>query len=304
MKLLVTSAEQDSYQTQKVLITASYCTIEISKEIVTDVNLLPHTAQGIALELSEDTTIGQSNAMMRALANMTPCSKLYGKGAIEESTVDAWLGWIFCNVETALNGANLVGTDVAIADVLSALDKVDAQLAYHTYLVGEGVTLADISLTCVLKEVEKVAGGAAAILSGLDHLSRWYQTMLHQPTFAAAAVGSTSTAIVSTGTDTAPISLQSSSGLSYNGIPPGVAPKLYNRGRIRIKELLNGWGGFLNQQVTVGGWARTLRNANKGKLIFLELNDGSTGDSLQCVFDVDSTDGFGDAKNSGGCECI
>eukprot|EP00816_Leptocylindrus_hargravesii_P009068 CAMPEP_0196808480 /NCGR_PEP_ID=MMETSP1362-20130617/8468_1 /TAXON_ID=163516 /ORGANISM="Leptocylindrus danicus, Strain CCMP1856" /LENGTH=780 /DNA_ID=CAMNT_0042182843 /DNA_START=62 /DNA_END=2404 /DNA_ORIENTATION=- len=292
MKLLLTSSEQDSYQTQKVLTTASYCSIEISKEIVTDVHALPTTAKGIALELSEDTTpIGQTNAMIRALANMTPSSKLYGKGAIEESTVDAWLGWIFCNVETALNGASLVGTDVAIADVLAALDKVDAQLAYRTYLVGEGVTLADISLTCVLKEVEKVAG-SGSIFSGMDNLSRWYQTMLHQPAFASAGTN-TAAAIVST-------PLQSGGGLSYNGVPPSVVPKLYNRGRIRIKELLKRWGGFLNQQVTVGGWARTLRNANKGKLIFLELNDGSTGDSLQCVLDVDSTDGFGDAKNSGG----
>jgi asparaginyl-tRNA synthetase len=49
----------------------------------------------------------------------------------------------------------------------------------------------------------------------------------------------------------------------------------------------------------VSGWARTIRKASS-KLFFVELNDGSTNLSLQCVLDIQTTEGFDDCKNSGG----
>jgi len=51
--------------------------------------------------------------------------------------------------------------------------------------------------------------------------------------------------------------------------------------------------------VTVSGWARTTRNADAGKLLFVELNDGSTTLSIQCVMKKTST-GFDSCKGSGG----
>ena len=130
---------------------------------------------------------------------------------------------------------------------------------------------------------------AASYLQPDTNLYRWYQTIHHQ-----VLMTQTSTTAAST------IS-RSSDGIVLNGMAPPVTTSLYRRNRIRIKEVLAADGTtYMNQQVTVAGWARTTRNANKGQLLFIELNDGSTGQSLQCVLDMTATEGFENCKQSGG----
>ena len=86
-----------------------------------------------------------------------------------------------------------------------------------------------------------------------------------------------------------------------NGSPPPVESNLYRRHRIRIKEVMaNDGAQYLNKTITVAGWCRTTRNANKGQLLFVELNDGSTGQTIQCVLDSEKTEGFAECKASGG----
>lgn len=93
----------------------------------------------------------------------------------------------------------------------------------------------------------------------------------------------------------------STGGIMLNGAPPPVESNLYRRHRIRIKEVIANEGAqYLNQTITVAGWARTTRNANKGQLLFIELNDGSTGESLQCVLDSAKVEAFDECKASGG----
>jgi len=89
------------------------------------------------------------------------------------------------------------------------------------------------------------------------------------------------------------------SGNYLHGAAPPVTNNLYKRNRIRIKEAL-AEASYVDQEITVAGWARTTRNANKGQLLFIELNDGSTGASLQCVLSSDTTEGFEECKGSGG----
>lgn len=90
-------------------------------------------------------------------------------------------------------------------------------------------------------------------------------------------------------------------GIMLNGTPPPVQSNYYRRHRVRVKEVMaNDGAQYLNQTITVAGWARTTRNANKGQLLFVELNDGSTGQSIQCVLDSEKTEGFDECKASGG----
>jgi asparaginyl-tRNA synthetase len=90
-------------------------------------------------------------------------------------------------------------------------------------------------------------------------------------------------------------------GVQLNGPPPAVVSNLYRRHRIRIKEVVKNDGtDYLDQTITVAGWARTTRNANKGELLFIELSDGSSNCSLQCVLDSTTTTGFEECKASGG----
>ena len=93
----------------------------------------------------------------------------------------------------------------------------------------------------------------------------------------------------------------STGGIMLNGAPPAVQSNLYRRHRIRIKEVMaNDGKQYLNKTITVAGWARTQRNANKGQLLFVELNDGSSGESIQCVLEAEKTEGFDECKASGG----
>lgn len=56
-----------------------------------------------------------------------------------------------------------------------------------------------------------------------------------------------------------------------------------------------GGGVAVGETVTIKGWARTIREGNKGALLFIELNDGSTAMSMQAVLEAEKTEGFEDA---------
>lgn len=60
--------------------------------------------------------------------------------------------------------------------------------------------------------------------------------------------------------------------------------------RLVIKQLFENKNEFANKQVTVCGWAKTIRNSKV--FGFIELNDGSCFKSLQIVFEQDKIDNF------------
>jgi hypothetical protein len=70
----------------------------------------------------------------------------------------------------------------------------------------------------------------------------------------------------------------------------------FNRTRTRIVEVIGANATTpVNATVTVKGWARTVRSAAKGKLLFVVLNDGSCAADLQCVVTNDVA-GFAEAQ--------
>ena len=86
--------------------------------------------------------------------------------------------------------------------------------------------------------------------------------------------------------------------------PPAVTPdgpptSLFSRGRTVIREILVMKGEkAVGETVTIKGWARTIREGNKGALLFVELNDGSTALSIQAILEQGKTAGFEEAKPS------
>ncbi|EGD77666.1 asparaginyl-tRNA synthetase [Salpingoeca rosetta] len=61
-------------------------------------------------------------------------------------------------------------------------------------------------------------------------------------------------------------------------------------GRMYASEVQEKWESFLGQTITVGGWVKKGRAAEKGTLFFLEVNDGSCPGNLQCKRKVDESD--------------
>eukprot|EP00039_Didymoeca_costata_P018404 m.333317 g.333317 ORF g.333317 m.333317 type:complete len:619 (+) comp17117_c0_seq1:128-1984(+) len=60
--------------------------------------------------------------------------------------------------------------------------------------------------------------------------------------------------------------------------------------RVVVKKLLARGDKCVGETVTVGGWVRTGRLQEKGALAFLEVNDGSCLESVQCVITKDVYD--------------
>jgi aspartyl/asparaginyl-tRNA synthetase len=226
------------------------------------------------------------------MARLAPGSSLLGESEVEAALVDGWLAF----------GANSVDLSLQVQskkDWEESLKILEQRLLHCTYLVGNAVTAADIRVVVsIYAAVQQGFWKPDGDSTTTPNTVRWYNTVTHQDWFE------TSLKILSGGSTSSPVAASSSGvagdGVQLNGTPPAVYTGKYRRHRIRIKEVLKDAGaGSLNQTITVAGWARTIRKASS-KLFFVELNDGSTGASLQCVLDITTTAGFDDCKTTGG----
>jgi len=164
-------------------------------------------------------------------------------------------------------------------DLKKAVRVLEEELSQRTYIVGEAISIADISIFCAIAvliekygEVEKTA---------FPSVVRWFLTVGSLPEVSAVVgdihiLSKRSTAIV------------------------GKTDGKYCRNRIRIKDLLNEGVEAIGNEVTVKGWVRTCRSAEKGQTLFVELNDGSTSRSVQLVLTAANTIGLESVANSGG----
>jgi asparaginyl-tRNA synthetase len=165
-------------------------------------------------------------------------------------------------------------------EFLSALHELDNHLESQSFLADDVLQLIDLTLFAVLL--------AAAELhitdSRLVHVARWFRTI--------SALSMTQ-AVLKKKSDLKLIPVVDSS------IAP-LALGLWDRHRIRIKELLSNGSKYFNQIVIVKGWIRTSRSAEKGALLFVELSDGSTPKTVQLVLNSSDTCGFSSVSNCGG----
>ena len=255
------------------------------------------TSKNLELVKNGTAIIGQSNSILRYVAELDSSKSLRGSTELAEGQVDQWLEFTWGEIEVPLEALKVTTATGEIAtgeidsalrvkvkeDVVRNLCILDTHLLSKTFLVGDNVTIADISLACALSGSgwELVGGDAPT------NVKRWFNTMINQPELGGAA--------------STPSSSSTPSGsILFGGEAPYVTPNLFRRTRLRVKELFNTAPTLIGQTITVKGWARTLRLADKGKIIFLELNDGSCNESVQCVLGVETTTGFDGAKNAGG----
>lgn len=244
-----------------------------------------------------ETRIPGTNASLRLIANLAPGASLLGTNEIEKAQVDGWLSFAWSSMDLPLE-VLFQDKDAAKNDWNSALTKVDQHLLNRTYMVGHTVTLADICLVVTLHNAAS-CGLWDPIANSNDrrsNLCRWYQAVVSQQWLQKSLGALNSLAPVVSGAQAA----VDDEGVMLSGKSPAVVNKVYRRHRIRVKEVLQNDGtSYVGQTITVAGWARTIRKAS-AKLFFVELNDGSTGTSLQCVLDANTTEGFDECKTNGG----
>lgn len=136
----------------------------------------------------------ESNAIARYVARLRRDTNLYGANFFESAQVDSWID--FCSHEIELAATMwfypVLGympysenaTGKAKETLANALNVLENHLADKTYLVGEQITLADITVVSALLYPFKFVADAS-FRAPFVNVQRWFETCVHQPQFEA-----------------------------------------------------------------------------------------------------------------------
>ncbi len=140
----------------------------------------------------DDATVWESHAILRYLAARFGAERFWSDDPVARARVDGWMDWS----QTSLQPDFLVGVfwgfyrtpedmrnwpaiRAALARSASHFAKLDRLLEGRSFLLGEALTLADITAGTSLYryfelEIERPQ---------LAHVERWYQTLQQRPAF-------------------------------------------------------------------------------------------------------------------------
>lgn len=191
-----------NFRAFKILVAALYNGVEI--EVVdldlaakksTDV-LAKSPAGKVPVLETPQGLLFESNAIARYIARARRDTDLYGVSFFDSGLVDAWIDFAAHEVELPATlwvypvfgylPHNAAVTEKAKADLGAALETLDAHLADKTYLVGEKVTLADITVASALVYPYKIVM-SPEYRSQYPHVLRWFLTIVNQPQFKDVA---------------------------------------------------------------------------------------------------------------------
>ncbi|RYH14964.1 glutathione S-transferase family protein [archaeon] len=137
-------------------------------------------------------SIFESNAIARFVARLRGDAQLLGSTVFESAQVDSWIAFSSHDLELPASlwfypvlgtiPSNAAVSAKAKADVASALGVLNSHLADKTYLVGEQVTLADITVASTLVYPFKFVADAS-FRGQFPHVVRWFLTCVNQPQF-------------------------------------------------------------------------------------------------------------------------
>jgi len=139
-----------------------------------------------AFETTDGKVLFDSNAIAYAVAN----EQLRGKTSLDQAQILQWINfaevellpasstWVFPCL--GLMPFNKQAFERAQEDVNKFMTLLNAHLLTRTYLVGERITLADISVACTLLQLYQHVLDAEFRASYVN-TNRWFNTMINQP---------------------------------------------------------------------------------------------------------------------------
>ncbi|XP_012264331.1 elongation factor 1-gamma [Athalia rosae] len=139
-----------------------------------------------AFETADGKYITESNAIAYYVAN----EQLRGKTDVERAEIVQWFGfadseilpascaWVFPLL--GIMQYNKQTIDHAKQDVHQALTVLNSHLLTRTYLVGERLTLADISVAMTLLHLYQYVL-EPSLRKSFQNVNRWFQTIIYQP---------------------------------------------------------------------------------------------------------------------------
>lgn len=242
---------------------------------------------------TSSSSVGTRSAVFRQLITLSSNASLMGKSAEETAQIDQWIDFAWHRLEVplqlifALLGKvdELEACQRAKTDFANAVRELDEHLDIRTFVVGEAITLADIILYAILFTAQELQLTDKTPVN----VARWFRTVSAAPATQAALRNKPLVKSV-------PQSVVSAASVAAERQFAGK----WDRHRIRVKELLGKGSVMFGQNVTVKGWIRTSRSADKGVILFVELTDGSSVKGVQLVLNSETTTGFNDIANCGG----
>jgi len=273
--------------THKILVAAQAAGVKFALEVP--------KRPGVPEIICGDRTIRYTNAILRYIGRLSDATDIYGGCFFESAQVDSWLDWTeleLCSEESP-----------RIADAIDCLEK---HLDKRTYIVGQRFTLADVSISCSLYHFKQ--RGVAACSPLPQNLRRWLGTCEASDAFQAvvgfSGGSAASSAPTKGGAAAAAVAPQAAAASGPpsggdGGVSAGTIGKSAETGmttcysscvggRTRVARILNcpdQGVSLIGQIVSVCGWVKTSRDAQKGSIMFLEINDGSCPASIQAVLD-------------------
>ncbi|KAF9437192.1 Elongation factor 1-gamma [Entomortierella beljakovae] len=189
----------------KALVVAKYNGLEVKvddKFVMGTTNKTPEwiakfgASQVPAFEGTDGTIIIESGAIAYYLAHLKSDSTLIGRSNSEEAYIQQWIQFVDCSVSPVINSwlfpiwgysaYNKVIETQSIDRLKNQLATLERHLIKKTYLVGERVTLADISAASSLYSGYKLLFDAE-FRKGFPAVTRWFTTIVNQSTFKAVA---------------------------------------------------------------------------------------------------------------------
>ena len=141
---------------------------------------IPST-KSLVLTYNDKTQVFTVNAMMRLIASIAPAFQLQGNSDIESAMVDGWVSFVWSSLEVPLEALeiDLALVDVVRADIDTSLGLVEHHLQERMFLVGDMISLADISLAVVLNKAES----SGVLANKTSNILRWYKYVTQQSFF-------------------------------------------------------------------------------------------------------------------------
>ncbi|KAJ0983209.1 hypothetical protein J5N97_011464 [Dioscorea zingiberensis] len=187
--------------TFKVLIASEYCgvNVELVKNFKMGVSnktpefLKMNPLGKVPVLETPDGPIFESNAISRYVARLNADNPIYGTSLIEYAHIEQWID--FATTEIDLNISRWFypragyspyipqAEEAAISLLKRALGALNSHLATNTYLVGHGITLADIIMTCNLY-LGFIRLMTKSFTSEFPHVERYFWSMVNQPNFS------------------------------------------------------------------------------------------------------------------------
>lgn len=165
-------------------------------------------------------------------------------------------------------------------DIVNNLSVLEEHLSTRTYVVGEKISIADLSLFAAYRTILDLGAVDPTLLPALF---RWYMTV--------QSLGKVKAVVGEAGPIPDTVAL----------VKPGSTTSgKWDRRRIRVKELLKEGESAIGKEVVLKGWIRTCRSADKGALLFVELTDGSSVRGMQLLLNAASTVGTKQVAEAGG----